>query len=154
MNLLSRIVRIYLSTQFVKYIICGSVSSLVHIVARLILSRYMDFGWAVFTSYFIGMAVALILYRIFVFRGQDSSVARQFLLFSISYIAFLPVTWFLSIVSEPRLANLFPTATAQTLAHLIGVAGPVILNFAYNKFITFGERLEPDETKSAGQESS
>ena len=38
----------------------------------------MDFGWAVFTSYFIGMPVALILYRIFVFHGQEGSVGRQF----------------------------------------------------------------------------
>lgn len=134
-----------------KYIICGSLSSLVHIVARLALNHYMDFGWAVFLSYFVGMPVALILYRMFVFRGRDGSVVRQFFLFSLTYFGFLPLTWLLSVITEPSFETFMPTASAQLFAHTVGVVGPVILNFAYNKFITFGERL--DTGKSAAKPS-
>jgi putative flippase GtrA len=102
----------------------------------------MGFGWAVFASYFIGMPVALILYRIFVFNGQEGSVVRQFMFFSVTYFGFLPLTWLLSVASEPDLELLIPTASAQLVAHVIGVVGPVVLNFAYNKFITFGEQFE------------
>lgn len=142
MSLLSRIFSVYLSAQFLKYILCGIISALVHIVARWGLGQYMDFVWAVFTSSFISMPVALTLYRIFVFNGQDGSVGRQFLLFSVAYFGFLPLTWLLSIAAEPRLELLMPTANAQLAAHVIGVTGPVVLNFAYNKFITFGEQFE------------
>jgi putative flippase GtrA len=102
----------------------------------------MEFGWAVFLSYFVGMPVALLLYRLFVFQGRDGSVIRQFLLFSLTYFGFLPLTWILSVVSEPGLEVLMPKASAQLAAHTIGVICPVVLNFAYNKFITFGERIE------------
>ena len=57
--ILSRLWSIYVSKQFFKYLVCGGLSSLVHVIARLILSNYMEYGWAVFTSYFIGMPVAL-----------------------------------------------------------------------------------------------
>ena len=146
MILISRIIAVYLSTQFVRYLICGSVSSLVHIIARWILNQYMDFGWAVFLSYFVGMPVALILYRTFVFQGRDGNVARQFALFSLTYFGFLPLTWFLSVVSEPTLQTFMPAVYAQLLAHMSGVIGPVVLNFAYNKFVTFGETFGEDKT--------
>jgi putative flippase GtrA len=140
-NLSMPLVSIYASRQFIKYVLCGGISSLVHITARLILSQYVNFSWAVFLSYFVGMPVALLLYRVFVFHGREGKLSRQFLLFSITYFGFLPVTWVLSVVSEALLVRLMPTGQAQLLAHLVGVAGPVVLNFAYNKFITFGERL-------------
>ena len=146
MILVARIISIYVSTQFARYLICGSVSSLVHIIARWILNRYIDFGWAVFLSYFVGMPVALILYRTFVFQGRDGNVGRQFALFSVTYFGFLPLTWFLSVVSEPSLQAFLPAAYAQLLAHMIGVTGPVVLNFAYNKFVTFGESFGQDKT--------
>ena len=59
----------------------------------------------------------------------------------LTYFGFLPLTWILSVVSEPGLEALMPTASAQLAAHT-RVIGPVVLNFAYNKFITFGERIE------------
>jgi putative flippase GtrA len=145
MSLISRILTIYLSTQFLKYLVCGVLSSLVHIIARWVLSHYIDFGWAVFFSYFIGMPVALVLYRMFVFNGRGGSVVRQFVLFSLTYFGFLPLTWLLSVASAPNLEMLMPTANAQLVAHMIGILGPVVLNFAYNKFITFSEQFEPEK---------
>jgi putative flippase GtrA len=142
-TLLAPLVSIYASLQFIKYLLCGGLSSLVHITARLILSQYVSFSWAVFLSYFVGMPVALLLYRAFVFEGRKGKAGRQFLLFSITYFGFLPVTWGLSVVAEAPLVRLMPIGRAQLLAHLAGVAGPVMLNFAYNKFVTFGERLPP-----------
>ncbi len=91
------------------------------------------------------MPVALVLYRIFVFNGRDGSVVRQFALFSLTYFGFLPVTWVLSVASEPSLERLMPTASAQLVAHMIGILGPVALNFAYNKFITFNEQFESEK---------
>jgi putative flippase GtrA len=132
---------IYGSKQFIKYIICGAISSAVHIIARWAFNQYMDFGLAVFLSYFVGMPVALFLYRIFVFNGREGSVTRQFLLFSLTYFGFLPVTWLLSVAAEPPLAAVLPMGQAELFAHMIGVVAPVVINFAYNKFITFGERL-------------
>jgi putative flippase GtrA len=138
---LSRVFSIYVSRQFLKYVVCGAISSLIHLVARWVLNHYMTFGWAVFLSYFVGMPVALVLYRIFVFQGQERSVIRQFGFFSLAYFGFLPLTWLLSVISERPLLAVLPVASAQLVAHLIGVAGPVVLNFAYNKFITFKEAL-------------
>lgn len=138
----SRLWSIYASKQFLKYVVCGGLSSLVHVMSRLMLSNYMGYGWAVFVSFFIGMPVALFLYRYFVFNARKGSAARQLFLFSITYFGLLPVTWILSVAAERPFARLFPVDQAQLMAHLIGVIGPVVLNFAYNKFITFGERLQ------------
>jgi putative flippase GtrA len=135
------LVAIYGSKQFIKYIICGLISSAVHIIARWAFNQYMGFGLAVFLSYFVGMPVALFLYRFFVFNAREGSVGRQFLLFSVTYFGFLPVTWLLSVAAELPLAALLPKGQAELFAHMIGVVAPVVINFAYNKFITFGERL-------------
>src|SRR5271168_524545 len=116
MTLILRVLSIYFSTQFAKYIVCGSVSSIVHLVARWLFNQYVEFGWAVFLSYFVGMPVALLLYRLFVFQGRDGNVIRQFLLFSLTYFGFLPLTWILSVVSEPGLEVLMPKASAQLAA--------------------------------------
>src|SRR6202022_2127535 len=95
--ILSRLWSIYVSKQFFKYLVCGGLSSLVHVIARLILSNYMDYGGGVFIFYFIGKPAALILYRYLVFNGREGKAARQFFLFSITYFGFLPVTWMLSV---------------------------------------------------------
>lgn len=138
---LTLLVAIYGSKQFIKYVICGVISSAVHIIARWAFNQYMGFGLAVFSSYFIGMPVALFLYRVFVFDGRERSVTRQFLLFSLTYFGFLPVTWLLSVVAELPLAAVLPKGQAELFAHMIEVVAPVVINFAYNKFVTFGERL-------------
>ena len=132
----SKLAEIYFSKQFLLYIICGILASVAHIVARLAISLYTSFPVAVFLSYFVGMPVAFFLYRNFVFTS-NGAVSREVALFSLTYFGFLPLTWILAVGFEPALSLVLPKALAELAAHIVGIVIPVLLNFAYNKFVTF-----------------
>ena len=139
------VARTYLSKQFVTYILCGCLSAGTQVVVRYALEQYASFSLAVLVSYLCGMCVALLLYRFFVFDARKTRMRRQFILFSLAYLAFLPVTWAVSVGAESVLRLSLSPVEARLFAHLLGVSVPVVLNFAFNKFVTFREPKELQE---------
>lgn len=133
----SLVLKTYFSKQFVTYILCGGLAAATQIAVRYGLEQYASFSLAVLLSYFCGMFVALVLYRFFVFDARATRMRRQFILFSLAYIAFLPLTWVVSVGAESALLVSFPPVESRLLAHSLGVSLPVVLNFAFNKFVTF-----------------
>lgn len=136
-NDLSRVVNIYLSRQFATYICCGLISTTVQLATRYCLSFWLDFSLAVVVSYIAGLLVALFLYRRFVFAARSRALSQQAVLFSAAYLAFLPVTWGLSVATVAPLLHVMSPDLAHLTAHTIGVGVPVVLNFAFNKLVTF-----------------
>jgi putative flippase GtrA len=136
-NSLESVAEIYFSKQFVKYIMFGSLSTVVQLAMRYVLSFYMSFSLSVFIAYFVSMGTALFLYRAFVFIARTGSISRQVVLFALGYLTFLPVTWGLSVGAEGPLLSVFAPDFGKLAAHLIGVGVPVMLHFAFNKLVTF-----------------
>ena len=57
--------------QFLLFIVAGGFAALVNIISRALLSLFMNFSSSVLIAYFIGMVIAFILTKKFVFlSGQ------------------------------------------------------------------------------------
>ena len=60
-------IKLFVSKQFLGFLAVGGLAALLHWLARLLLSVWLPFSWAVIIAYAIGMAVAFLLNSIFVF---------------------------------------------------------------------------------------
>lgn len=132
-----RITSIYKSRQFLAYVACGSMAALSQIGTRCAANLVMPFAAAVVLSYVIGMFVALVLYRRFVFSVNDRPIKRQVALFAMSYVLLFPLSFGVSVGAAALLSFVLAPVDARMLGHTVGVGLPVFINFAFNKFVTF-----------------
>src|SRR5215468_4396604 len=101
---------------------------------------------AVLAAYLIGMITAFVLSRRFVFEPSSAPVAIQLQRFTVVNIAALAQVWLVS-VGLARLV--FPGIGFnwhnETLAHLIGVASPVITSYFAHRTYSFGMSNRAEE---------
>ena len=130
-------------TTFLKFLLTGGTAAVVNIAARALLSLFMPFGLAVVVAYLIGMVVAYLLARAFVFGPSGQSTRSEFLRFGLVNLVGLVQVWLVSIA----LANwLLPAVgfnwNIELVAHTIGVLSPVFTSYFGHKLFTF--RRAPD----------
>ena len=124
--------------RFLIFIITGGVAALTNMGARLLFQLTVSYPWAVGLAYLVGMVTAFVLARVFVFESDDGSVRGQLSRFAIvNTVAFAQV-WLISV----GLADyLFPAIGfawhAETVAHGIGVASPVVTSYLLHKNFSF-----------------
>ena len=66
------------SRQFVKFLVTGGIAAAANIGSRYIFSVFMDFELAVVFAYLVGMTIAYVLARLFVFESSGRSVRSEF----------------------------------------------------------------------------
>lgn len=98
----------------------------------------MPFELAVVVAYLIGMVVAYLLARGFVFQPSGQSTRSEFLRFGLVNLVGIIQVWLVSII----LANwLLPAVgfdwNIELVAHTIGVLSPVITSYFGHKLFTF-----------------
>ncbi|WP_264053248.1 GtrA family protein [Rhodopseudomonas palustris] len=129
-----------MTSEFLRFILAGGTAAAANVATRWLLSFLTPFEVAVFVAYLVGMAVAFLLTKYFVFVPSErpaSSEARRFVL--VNLVALLQV-WAVSV----GLAEwLFPTIEftwhAELVAHSIGVASPIVTSYVAHKNFTFGD---------------
>jgi putative flippase GtrA len=124
--------------QFAGFVVVGGLAALVNIAARLALNPFTRFEVAVILAYCVGVAVAFVLNRYFVFHHAPSRSAKAFVRFVGVNLVALAQVYAVSVL----LARLvFPaigfTFQAETIAHILGVASPVLTSFVLHKHYTF-----------------
>ena len=98
----------------------------------------VPFEAAVVLAYIVGMAAAFLLARAFVFTGASGSVHGQAARFAVvNAVAFAQV-WLVSV----GLARLLLPAigwiwSPETVAHLVGVASPVVTSYFMHRRFSF-----------------
>ena len=132
-------IRHLLTLQFLVFLALGGVAAAVNWLARLLFSRWMAFGWAVVAAYAIGMAVAFVLNRRFVFPRSPRPAALQARDFVFINLVSFPVVWFASIGLDAGLRALGMVRHTQELAHAVAVALPAAVSFLLYKFVAFRE---------------
>jgi putative flippase GtrA len=116
----------------------GGLAALCNIGARILLSRVMRYELSVAIAYLVGMIVAFVLARSFVFERSMRAWHVQLTRFAtVNFFAFIQV-WLVS-VGLARL--LFPWLAfhwhPETVAHLIGVVSPVLFSYYAHKHFSF-----------------
>lgn len=124
--------------QFFRFLLAGGTAALVNIVSRYLLDFAMLFEIAVVIAHLIGMGVAYVLTRLFVFRPSGHSVRQEATRFAIVNVFSLLIVWSVS-VGLARI--IFPgigfTWHAHDIAHVTGVSVTAVTSYFGHKYYSF-----------------
>lgn len=124
--------------QFTTFLLAGGLAAAANIGSRAVLSRWIPFPAAVTLAYGVGMSVAFVLMRRYVFMAEAEPLGRQMVAFLLVNALALAQTFFVSLVLAYWLLPAFGVREhAEFLAHLAGVAVPVFTSFFAHRHGTF-----------------
>jgi len=135
---LRRVMAFYVSAQFARFLAVGGVAMVLHWLSRFVFNAFMSYGWAIVLAYAIGMSVAFVLNKIYVFPFSERSLNFEILFFFLVNIAAFPLVWAAAyVIGEWVLASHLQPQFARALAHGFAITLPVFANYALHKLITF-----------------
>lgn len=128
-----------MSSEFIKFVLASGTAAACNILARWFLSSFMSFEVSVVIAYLIGMTVAFVLNRRFVFGKSERHVRSEAARFTLVNLLALMQVWVVSVA----LANwIFPAIglvwQPELIAHVVGVISPIGTSFLGHKKYTFG----------------
>ena len=124
--------------QFLLFIISGGIAAFINILSRSILSNFLGFEISIIYAYLIGMIVAYILSRKFVFISNHN-FKKSFFAFTVINLIAIVQTYFISIYFKENILPFFGIKFLnEFLSHSVGVAFPVFTSYFGHKYISFG----------------
>ena len=126
------------SNQFLRFLVAGGIAAAANYGSRFVFSLWFDYPVAIVLAYLVGMTVAFVLMRRHVFAGTGGALSAQVGKFVGVNLLAVAQTLVISLL----LARwVFPwiglQQHAEALAHLIGVAVPVVTSYIGHKRLTF-----------------
>jgi len=131
-------VSIRTSRQFALFLVAGGIAALANVGSRIIFGYWSTYAMSIVLAYIVGMIVAFMLNRLFVFTTPRNSLHHQVSWFVIVNIAALLQTLVVSLL----LARwLFPSFDmhwhVETTSHVVGVLIPVVTSYLGHRYLTF-----------------
>ena len=127
-----------LDNKFIVFVLVGGFAAAVNVLTRIALSFVLNYDLSIVLAYLVGMTVAYALNRTYVFGESGRTVRSEYLRFGLVNVVSLAQVWFVSVVLA---RYLFPAAGfawhAETIAHGIGVASPVVSSYFLHKYFSF-----------------
>ena len=125
--------------QFLRFLALGGCAALVNWLSRFQFERIMPFPAAVAAAYMLGMVVAFLLFRRFVFPASPQPVERQVKFFILVNIAGILQVW---AVSMALVYYLFPAVAftgplAEPFGHAIAIGVPTVSSYFGHRLLTF-----------------
>jgi putative flippase GtrA len=133
-----RVFSLYLSRQFGRFLLAGGLAAVANWLSRFAFNLVMSYGAAIVAAYVVGMAVAFVLNKRYVFPYSRRPLAGEMSYFVLFNLAAFPVVWAIAyLLGERLLPGLLPRQLALALGHGCAVAVPALVNFVLHKSITF-----------------
>ena len=132
--------RHFFSKQFLGFLLVGVVAAFLHWWARILLSSFLTFSWAVIVAYGIGMIIAFLLNSYYVFPASVKPLPKQARDFFAINLAFFPAVWITSLQLNEILIRYGVKNYTQELSHALAITLPVLATFLFYKFIAFREK--------------
>jgi putative flippase GtrA len=125
-------------SRFFRFLIAGGIAAIVNLTSRIALSNWLSFRWAVAAAYLAGMLTAWVLARRFVFENSGRYWAQELTRFALVNCVALVQVWLVSVgLAEYVFPHIGFTLHAESAAHLIGVASPVLTSYVAHKHFSF-----------------
>lgn len=130
--------RIFLSRQFLAFVITGGMAAAVNFASRILYSQWMSYSAAIVVAYVTGMITAFLLARTFVFTGSRQSMHSSAMLFGLVNLLAVVQVWAISIgLASYVLPAIGVQHYVEEIAHAIGVAFPVFTSYLGHKHWSF-----------------
>lgn len=126
--------------KYGKFVIAAGISVPFNVGSRILFSFYLPFGLAIVFSQFVGMTVAFLLTKFFVFKSTRNSLVGELVRFAAVNAISLAQTW---VVSVAFLYAVLPalryTFAPELTAHVIGLAASSLTAFVGHRHFSFRE---------------
>jgi putative flippase GtrA len=132
-------IRHFFTRQFLLFLAVGGTAAGLHWLARLLLSFWLPFSWAVVLAYAVGMLVAFLLNRMYVFPQSARPLELQCRDFVLINVAMFPMVWAAAVLINHLLKQLGVERHSEELAHAVAISLPVVATFLLYKFLAFKE---------------
>ncbi len=124
--------------RFTQFLLAGGIAAGVNYGSRFLFDIWFSYPTAIVLAFLAGVTTGFILMRQHVFDGRGKPLGRQIVFFTLVNVLALAQTLVVSLL----LARwLFPAIGverhAEDIAHLIGVAFPIITSYLGHRHATF-----------------
>ena len=127
-----------LNQRFVRFLLAGGIAAAANYGSRFAFSVWFRYEIAIVLAYLVGMAVAFLLMRSYVFDGRGKALAPQVTKFvAVNLLAVLQTLVISVVLARWALPAAGITAHTEALAHLVGVLVPVATSYAGHRLATF-----------------
>jgi putative flippase GtrA len=128
------------SRQFMLFLLVGGTAAAAQWLSRFGFGEIMPFPAAVACAFAVGLIVAFLLNRRFVFPAAGPDLHQQFLRFAaVNALAFVAVWVITMVLGDNLLPRYMNEAQAHAVGHGIGIMSPVVLSYVLHKRFTFKE---------------
>src|SRR5882672_2926099 len=116
--------------RFVFFVGAGGIAAAANYASRFGFSVWFDYPTAIVLAYLVGMLVAFLLMRQYVFEGQSKPLGPQVLKFAaVNLLAVLQTLVISLVLARWALPSLGVAGHTEAIAHAIGVVVPVITSY-------------------------
>lgn len=124
--------------QWLRFVVVGVFAAGVNIAARILFNAFVSFEAAVVLAYLVGLTVAFVLNRNYVFSESAGHLSAQYLKFTLVNALALAQVWLISVgLAKMVFPSIGFTWHSDTIAHVIGVASPIVTSFLAYKYFVF-----------------
>lgn len=131
--------------RFLGFVIAAGSSLPFNLGSRVLFSTVFSFEVAIILSQVVGMLVAFVLVRTFVFESSQRPAAAELARFSVVNLVSLAQVW---LVSTGLLRVVYPlidwTFYPEFMAHAVGLSVSAVTSFVGHKYFSFAPSAEPD----------
>ena len=132
--------KLSLKSEFAGFLVAGGLAALANIGSRMLFSQFASYPVAIVLAYLVGMITAFLLMRGHVFGTRGKPLNREITVFAVvnalAILQTLAVSLALAYYILPWMGI---HRNAETIAHLVGVAVPIVTSYYGHKYWTFGD---------------
>jgi putative flippase GtrA len=124
--------------QFALFLAAGGVAAAANYGSRFVFSLWTSYPVAIVLAYLVGMAVAFVLMRQYVFDARGKALVPQIGKFvAVNALAVLQTLVVSLVLARWVLPAMGVTTHAEAIAHLVGVAVPIVTSYFGHRHATF-----------------
>lgn len=129
---------IFFDNNFLLFLSANTTAAIINFGSRIVLGDFMSYGWSIVIAYLIGMTVAYLLCRLFIFQSEKNKTHQEIVYFIVVnmtgiFIA-LGVSQFLFHIGLTMIHDVF---LREEVAHFMGICAPAFASYIGHKYITF-----------------
>ena len=128
-------------TEFLQFLFVGGIAAAVNFISRIGFNEIFTYRVSIILAYLVGMVVAFILFKFYVFEKSNRHYAEEVKGFVIVNIFGIIQVWLISIsLAEYFLPYISFTFYPNEVAHFIALGVPAISSYFGHKYFSFSSK--------------